>query len=210
MHRHALPASACLLMPRGNQPSLQLSSCACFACLVAAHMPTQDTISPPPLSCLCRWHSGGPHFNRSLEWLLFTALEIDAEQRHSAAPAISSPHGGGRPARQRFNSSYAVAVGGGSDGGGGGGSTSGMHPDAIDVAASGSPPGSAAVRAGLVSPRSVGVLAAAALAQKRAGPLLVAAAQLISQFPQVRQCDVVWCLSESWQCCCMWLRRGVD
>lgn len=52
---------------------------------------------------LARWHSGGPHFNRSLEWLLFTSLEINAEQQHSGSSGAADA------ARQpRFNSSYAV------------------------------------------------------------------------------------------------------
>ncbi|PRW44970.1 RAB6A-GEF complex partner 1-like isoform A [Chlorella sorokiniana] len=110
---------------------------------------------------LARWHSSGPHFNRSLEWLLFTALEIDADTRphgttagaagaaagadgQQFAPILGSPIGGGRTARQaRFNSSYSVTVG-----------------------SAGAPAGK---RAG---------------EQRQAGPLLLAAARLISQFPQ--------------------------
>lgn len=114
-----------------------------------------------------RWHSAGPHFDRSLEWLLFTALEHDAEQRHTTAPLVSSPHGGGRPARQRFNSSYGVTVG----------DMPAAEQSALQQqqqqqqdgdALPGSPP------RGGSGPR----------AQRRAGPLLLAAARLIAQFPQ--------------------------
>lgn len=105
-----------------------------------------------------RWHSSGPHFNRSLEWLLFTALEIDADTRphgttagaagaaaQQDAPILGSPIGAGPTARQaRFNSSYSVTVG------------------------------------GAAAPASK-----RASEQRQAGPLLLAAARLISQFPQV-------------------------
>ncbi|KAL4448516.1 hypothetical protein ABPG75_005735 [Micractinium tetrahymenae] len=104
---------------------------------------------------LARWHSSGPHFNRSLEWLLFTALEIDAEQQPSSASSAAAD-------RPRFNSSYSVTVNSMQQQGAAGGAGHG----------------------GIMSPRSVGVLSAAALAQRRVGPLLVAAARLISQFPQ--------------------------
>jgi hypothetical protein len=102
-----------------------------------------------------------------LEWLLFTALEHDAEQRHTTAPLVSSPHGGGRPARQRFNSSYGVTVG----------DMPAAEQSALQQqqqqqqdgdALPGSPP------RGGSGPR----------AQRRAGPLLLAAARLIAQFPQ--------------------------
>lgn len=117
-----------------------------------------------------RWHSSGPHFNRSLEWLLFTALEIDADTRphgttagaagaaaQQAAPILGSPIGAGPTARQaRFNSSYSVTVGGG---------------------------------AAPASKR--------ASEQRQAGPLLLAAARLISQFPQV-------CAGRSEAHLCLW------
>ena len=135
----------------------------------AAHaaLPLPPALRPPSPP---RWHSGGPHFNRSLEWLLFTALEIDADTRPAAAataaaaaaepppPALGSPQGasGARAARQaRFNSSYAVTLG-----------ALGRSPTAADA---GHP-----------------AAAAAAAALPRAGPLLLAAARLIACFPQVR------------------------
>ncbi|PSC67405.1 Quino amine beta chain-like RIC1-like guanyl-nucleotide exchange factor [Micractinium conductrix] len=100
---------------------------------------------------LARWHSQGPHFNRSLEWLLFTSVELDAEEPTSTPAGQRPATPGGQ--QHRFNSSYAVTL-------------SSMQGDAQQGQQQG------------------GALGADALARQQAAPLLVAAARLISQFPQ--------------------------
>lgn len=86
-------------------------------------------------------HSKGPHFARSLEWLLFTTLEADADLPKDGTPAAR---------RVRFQREQGA----------------GPQPD--------SP----------FSPKSVGK---AGRRLARAGPLLIAAARLVEQFPQAAE-----------------------
>ncbi|GAB4817477.1 hypothetical protein N2152v2_004523 [Parachlorella kessleri] len=51
---------------------------------------------------LAKLHSHGPHFSRSLEWLLFTALEFDSQQQREAAHSSGGGGGGvAQPQPQR-------------------------------------------------------------------------------------------------------------
>ena len=64
---------------------------------------------------LARRHSHAPHFSRSLEWLLFTALEFNADDmpspaKSAPASAPSSQHSPGRPRRGSTAGSLLLAA----------------------------------------------------------------------------------------------------
>ncbi len=64
---------------------------------------------------LARRHSHAPHFSRSLEWLLFTALEFNADDMPSPAKsapgsALSPQHSPERPRRGSTAGSLLLAA----------------------------------------------------------------------------------------------------
>lgn len=116
-------------------------------------------------------HCNGPHFARSLEWLLFTALEADADARSARKVAPSSPtmstppHGHHRSAR-----GHGVFV----------------QPPSPSTLYKQHGAGGGALGGGLL--RSDSSSSGALFSTKgRAGPLLMAAARLVQQFPQAAE-----------------------
>lgn len=120
--------STCRAVPwRSHQP--QLSSLATPHPLLALAPPIPDPCPrclPPPQRgaleealSLARLHAPGPHFMRSLEWLLFTTLEMEP----AAPKGPPTPSGGG--AREGAAGAGGSKAAGAGAGGGGRNSLSG-------------------------------------------------------------------------------------